>query len=157
MSSNLVGTFAGAGLALLSSWGLTRASTRRTEHRLVQSVIDRLARSRALTHQPVDQRGPLNTAQQEDLRRSTESILATRQYIERVLADLAVGSHATPFLEDVYGACAIYLRRVETEPETYATALADLAARLAGSVRDLCRTDRRLVDRRPGETAFLTR
>ena len=153
--ANLIGTFAGAGLALLSSWGLSRGARRRTEQRLVQSVVDRLARSRALTHQATDRTGELSPAERDDLRRSTDSILATREYVARVLADLGPRSRAAPLLEEVHGACAGYLRSVETVPEGYATALADLAGHLARTVGELSRADPRLTARRPGETAFL--
>lgn len=154
LSANLIGTFTGAGLALLSSWWLGRRATRRREVRSVQGAIDRLARSRAFTHSLIEQKKRLSPDELEDMKRSTASVLATRERLTRVIENLLIDNEAIPFLEEMHGACAVYLRTVETEPSDYVRALVDLRSILTLLVQRLCQVDRRLRFAGPGELAF---
>jgi hypothetical protein len=154
-AANLVGTFAGAGLALMSSWLFARNAGRKNEVRLLQSIIDRLSRSRVFTHESNTISGSLSPDHWDDLRRSTASILASRDYIGYVMSNLEPTSQAASLLEDMLGACALYLRSVESDPTTYARASVDLREYLHRAVQGLCAQNSGLRSREPGETAFL--
>jgi hypothetical protein len=153
--ANLIGTFAGAGLALLSSWVLSMRVARRRETRLLQSIIDRLARSRVFTHTDVgDHVGALSAGQVEDSRRSTESILASREHIGLAMSEFGADSDVRQALEDMYGACALYLHSVENDPNGYVRAICDLREVLGGMERELHQLRPRLRLKMPGESAF---
>jgi hypothetical protein len=152
--ANLIGTFAGAGLALLSSWAITRRVARSNEAKLLQGTIDRLGRSRVFTHMDIEHSGAISPEEEEDLRRSTESVLASRDYISRVITDLGIANPAVPILEEMHVACALYVRSIEEYPTEYVRALVDLRGVLLELERDLCRINTHLRLREPGEIAF---
>ncbi len=132
-------------------------AARRRETRLLQSVIDRLARSRVFTHTDAgDHVGALSTGQVEDSRRSTESILASREHIALAMSELGADSGVRQILEDMYGACALFLRSVEDHPNGYVRAICDLREVLWGMERELHQLRPRLRLRMPGESAFPT-
>jgi hypothetical protein len=154
VAANLIGTFVGAGLALLSSWEVNRRAVRRKSSRSLQSVIDRLSRSRAFTHLPIETNN-LTADVREDRERCTVSILNTREHIARVTSELSDWEPAEAVLEDMHGACALYLRSVENYPQGYVAALVDLREVLWALERKLGAIDPRLKLKRPGENAFL--
>jgi hypothetical protein len=154
VAANLIGTFAGAVLALLSAWGLSRSAARRNEARLVQSAIDRLSRSRVFTHTGQDRGPELSAAERDDLRRSTESVLASREYIARVIADLGLASRSVATLEEMHAACSRCLRAIEDNPAAYDREMVQLRDDLGGHAERMCRDNPRLTLRLPGETAF---
>ena len=77
VASNIIGTFVGAGLALLTSFFIVRHGETRNDLRLLQGLIDRLYRSRALRPNQVTL--PFDSPEvRENERRCAKSVLATR-------------------------------------------------------------------------------
>ena len=155
--ANLIGTFAGAGLALLSSWLLQRSAERRGQRKLVQAVVDRIGRSRVFARNEREHAGPLSQDERSDLSRSIASILTTRELMSRVLAELGASHRLAPVLEQMTAACALYLRSTEEDADAYIEATLQLREVLTSLVYELVELDSKLTRRGPGEMAFTGR
>ncbi len=136
VASNVIGTFIGAGLALFTSFLVIRHSEVQNDLRLLQALIDRLYRSRALRAGQVQ--GVFDEAAQENERRSTKSILATRNRIALTSDELSSHSDAFDELDRMHVACLRYLNQTEDDPSGYITSLMTLRAELAPEVERLC-------------------
>ncbi|HOC13986.1 MAG TPA: hypothetical protein PLL50_10430 [Propionicimonas sp.] len=149
VASNVVGTFVGAGLALLTSFFVIRHSETRNDLRLLQALIDRLYRSRAL------RAGQLATAfdtpdARENERRSTKSVLATRDRIAFTSDSLSGHSDAFDELDRMHVACLRYLNDVQDDPSGYIAGLMMLRSQLEPEVTALCERYRTLHPREIG-------
>lgn len=143
--ANLIGTFVGAGLALLTAFYSSLRDKKERDRRLIQSVIDRLYRSRALRP---DQAG--DDGDSEDRKFCTDSILATRDRIATVSDDLSVRAMGFRALEAMYVACLRYLSRVRRNPNNYVDELMSLREALVVQIEALCASDKEMHRRLPG-------
>lgn len=135
--ANVIGTFVGAGLALLTSYLVVRHEETRNDLRLLQALIDRLYRSRALRAGQVSV--PFDSPDaQENERRSTKSVLMTRDRIAVTSDDLSRHSDAFDELDRMHLACLRYLNDVQDDRSTYIDALMRLRAELEPEVTALC-------------------
>ena len=137
VAANVLGTFVGAGLALLTSYLVLRHNETRNDLRLLQALIDRLYRSRALrAGQVAVLQG---TASDEDNeRRSTKSVLATRDRIAVTSDELSSHSDAFDELDRMHLACLRYLNTVQEDRVGYVGALLRLRSELEPEVLALC-------------------
>jgi hypothetical protein len=142
VASNVIGTFVGAGLALLTSFFVVRYGETRDDLRLLQGLIDRLYRSRALRANQVEV--PFDSPEfnspwaRENERRSTKSVLATRDRIAFTSDELSGHSDAFDELDRMHLACLRYLNDVQDDPSRYITGLMTLRAELEPEVQRLC-------------------
>lgn len=141
VASNVIGTFVGAGLALLTSYLVVRHGEAKNDTRLIQGLVDRLYRSRALrpNRPPVDYELP---EIREDQRRCTKSVLTTRNRIAFVSDELSTHSQAFDELDRMHVACLRYLNAVDDEPSRYVDALMELRAELQPQLEQLCAATR---------------
>ncbi len=137
VGSNIIGTFVGAGLALLTSFLVVRRGERKNDVRLIQAVVDRLYRSRALRPGRVPGDYSL-AAVQEDQKRGTKSVLATRNRIALTSDELSTHSHAFDELDAMHLACLRYLNAIEEDPSHYVESLMELRSELEPWLRRLC-------------------
>jgi hypothetical protein len=143
VAANIVGTFVGAGLALLTSYLVVRHGETRNDLRLLQALIDRLYRSRALRSGQVTV--PFDTPEaRENERRSTKSVLATRDRIALTSDSLSRHSDAFDELDRMHLACLRYLNDVQDDRSRYIEDLATLRAGLEPEVAALCERYRAL-------------
>ena len=137
VASNVIGTFVGAGLALLTSFFVVRHGETQNDLRLLQALIDRLYRSRALRPNQVP--GRFDTAEaRENERRSTKSVLATRDRIAVTSDGLSGHSDAFDELDRMHVACLRYLNEVQDDPSQYIQNLMTLRNELEPEVERLC-------------------
>lgn len=137
VASNVIGTFVGAGLALLTTFFVVRHGETKNDLRLLQALIDRLYRSRALRANQVP--GPFDTPEaRENERRSTKSVLATRDRIALTSDELSGHSDAFDELDRMHVACLRYLNDVQDDPSRYIQCLMTLRSELAPEVERLC-------------------
>jgi hypothetical protein len=150
--SNLVGTFVGAGLALLSAWGVARRERARSEIRRLQRLIDRVYRSRALVLVPdcPVQTSPLDDLQQRDFQRVTASVLTTRDLIGGITDSLDAGRPVVAVLDDMYAATLKYLNTTEVDSRDYVNELMRLRNELFAGEQRLQQLHPKLVLREPG-------
>lgn len=156
--ANLIGTFVGAGLALLTNRMVMRNAARERELRLLQSIVDRLSRSRALTR-PCDfprRTSSLTDFEVVDRDRCTLSVLGSRDRVARVIDELSSDSQALGPLNEMHAAFLDYLNHVEQHPEDYERALGLLGQRLSQEEQALARVYPDLALRAPGELAART-
>lgn len=146
VASNVIGTFVGAGLALLTSFFVVRYGETRNDLRLLQALIDRLYRSRALRAGQVAT--PFGSPEsRENERRSTKSVLATRDRIAFTSDELSGHSDAFDELDRMLVACLRYLNDVQDDPSRYIACLMTLRAELEPEVQRLCDRYRALQPR----------
>jgi hypothetical protein len=147
--ANLIGTFVGAVLALAIALYLSSRDKKIRDRRLIQSVIDRLHRSRALRPNQTggDGDSPAVTADREYC---TKSILTTRERIAAVSDELSVRAKGFGGLEAMYLACLRYLSRGKRNPHNYVGELMRLREALVVQVDALCASDKELHRRLPG-------
>jgi hypothetical protein len=137
LTSNVIGTFVGAGLALMTSFLVVRHGEKKNDVRLVQALVDRLYRSRAL--RPGRLPGDYSLeAVREDQKRGTKSVLATRDRIALTSDELSSHSQAFDELDAMHVACLRYLNAIEEDPSRYVQALMELRAELEPVLRHLC-------------------
>jgi hypothetical protein len=149
VASNMIGTFVGAGLALVTSYLVVRHNETKSDLRLLQALIDRLYRSRALRAGQVAV--PFDTAREEENeRRSTKSVLATRDRIAVTSDDLSGHSDAFDELDRMHLACLRYLNTVQENRTGYVDALLRLRSELEPEVLALCQRYPRLQYREVG-------
>lgn len=148
VASNVIGTFVGAGLALLTTFFVVRHGETKNDLRLLQALIDRLYRSRALRPNQVP--GPFDAEARENERRSTKSVLATRDRIAVTSDDLSGHSDAFDELDRMHVACLRYLNEVQDDPSRYIQSLMTLRSELAPEVEQLCARYRTLQWREIG-------
>jgi hypothetical protein len=137
VASSLIGTFIGAGLALLTSFLVVRHGENRNDARLIQSLVDRLYRTRALRpdRPPADYNLP---EIQEDQKRCTKSVLTTRNRIAFVSDELSTHSQAFDDLDAMHLACLRYLNSIDEDPSRYVQLLLELRAELEPPLKQLC-------------------
>lgn len=145
VASNVIGTFVGAGLALLTSFFVVRYGETRNDLRLLQALIDRLYRSRAL--RPNQVATAFDTDARENERRSTKSVLATRDRIAFTSDELSGHSDAFDELDRMLVACLRYLNDVQDDPSRYISSLMTLRGELEPEVERLCDRYRALQPR----------
>lgn len=148
--ANLVGTFVGAGLAILSAWWLERRRTASRERRKLQALIDHLYGIRAIAPNRSRADGPLRDAEREDKERCARSILATRDRIAAVRDDITVHTKAIPILDTMFSRCLTYLNAADDPPEGYVEELMGLRASLVGDLGQLTGVLPALTGREPG-------
>ena len=137
VASNVIGTFVGAGLALLTSFFVIRHSETRNDLRLLQALIDRLYRSRALRSGQLAT--PFDTPEtRENERRSTKSVLATRDRIAFTSDGPSGHSDAFDELDRMHLACLRYLNDVQDDPSRYIAGLMTLRSELEPEIAALC-------------------
>lgn len=134
--ANLVGTFVGAALALLSAWWVRQRDRRASDRRELQSLITRLHRMRALV--PVEDTRPRDTTGEfrEDFARCNSSVLAARDRAAAVCDGLA-SSRGYAIADRFVGHCLDYLDGVDLDPDNYVALLMVLRARAFDVVREL--------------------
>ena len=148
--ANLVGTFVGAGLALWSAWWLEQRRIASRELRLLQGLIERLHRSRAIAPGRTRASGPLTVKEQRDIDRCAQSVIATRDRIAAVRDELSVHQHAAEILERMFVYCLTYLDISDEVPESYVEALMALRRELASQLNELQQSVPSLVPKEPG-------
>jgi hypothetical protein len=137
VAANIIGTFVGAGLALLTSFFVVRYGETKNDLRLLQALIDRLYRSRAL--RPGQVPVPFDSPEvRENERRCTKSVLATRGRIAITSDGLSSHSDAFDELDAMHVACLRYLNDVEDDRSRYIAGLMALRSELAPQVAALC-------------------
>jgi hypothetical protein len=154
-SANLLGTFVGAGLALLTAALVKRAEQRRSEMSRLQRLIDRIYRSRALTSKPMTAQRvtPLDAEARGHFQRVTSSIFTIRNLIEEAAGTFHPKAAAVPVLDDMYAATLDYLNAIEVDDRDYVNESMRLReALIAGGAR-LKRLHGSLVVRDPGGIA----
>lgn len=154
LAANLVGTFVGAGLALISSHIATRNAARRAEAKRAQGIVDHISRARTFARTDYERSGPLSQAELDDLNRSTASILTIREHISRTLVEMRPVNPMIPILEDMFGACSLYLRSIEDDPSCYVRAIIDLRDALWQLETQIPQVNKSIVLWRPGQRAF---
>jgi hypothetical protein len=151
-AANLVGTFVGAGLALLTAWAVARRQQVASEISKLQRLIDRIYRSRALTKVPYAARRSANLDEYEiaDLRRITGAIFTIRSLIEEAVNTFDSRAAAAPVLDDMYGATLDYLNAVEIDDRDYVNEVMRLREALLEGEMRLKQICPQLVLREPG-------
>jgi hypothetical protein len=137
--ANVIGTFVGAALALLSTWWLRRRATKARERRILQGVLDRLYRSRAIRPGRCRPEGALTPTERVDFERCARSIVDTRDRIAAVGDEIEMYAGVTPVLDAMYAHCLDYLDASETDHTRYVTELMELRSALEIDARDLAR------------------
>lgn len=135
--ANLLGTFVGAGLALLSAWWLARRTTRAREHQRLQGLLNHLSRMRALAPSHRRRGEPLSPGWERDKERCGQSVLAARDRVGRVRDDLSIYRKVFPVLDDMYEHCLQYLSAEVHQPEEYQSALMNLRQKIVEDLRRL--------------------
>jgi hypothetical protein len=154
-SANLLGTFVGAGLALLTAALVKRAEQRRSELTRLQRLIDRIYRSRALTQKPMTTQrvAQLSTEERGHFQRVTSSIFTIRNLIEEAAGTFHPKATAVPVLDDMYAATLEYLNAIEVDDRDYLNESMRLREALIAGEARLKRLHGSLVLRDPGGIA----
>lgn len=150
--SNLIGTFVGAGLALLTAWIIAKRNRARSEAQSLQRLVDRIYRSRAYWPRPVGpvRTNPLNAAEQADFERVTASILTTRELVERAANSLDPKRKSVAILDNMYVAVLKYLNATEVNACDYVNESMRLRKELMSSEQQLQKLHPKLIVREPG-------
>jgi hypothetical protein len=150
--ANLVGTFVGAVLAILTAWAAARRQQRMSEIGRLQRLIDRIYRSRALTKVPqaVRRSTVLGEYERADLERVTGAVFIIRGLIEEAANTFDSRASAASVLDDMYVATLDYLNAIEVDDRDYVNELMRLREALLGGERRLKRLHPQLVLREPG-------
>lgn len=149
LSGNLVGTFVGALLALLSAWWLRLRQQRRDDRRLLQNLIDGLHRKRAF--RPVDvSGGELLDWDDEDVQGCIDSVLDARRRIEEAADRLSTSTDVGNALDDMHRECSSWLSRTRRRPGCYVVGLMELRARLLALEGNIVEAVPGLMLREPG-------
>lgn len=154
-SANLLGTFVGAGLALLTAALVKRAEQRRAEMSRLQRLIDRIYRSRALTLKPTTSPrvAELSAEERGHFQRVTSSIFTIRNLVEEAAGTFHPKAPAVPVLDDMYAATLDYLNAIEFDNRDYLNESMRLREALIAGEARLKRLHRSLVVRDPGGIA----
>lgn len=148
--ANLVGTFAGAALAIMTTWGLERRNARRNRVKYLQALVDRVYRSRALAPGRARPSGALTAVEDVDFGRCAESVLITRERIRSASDELHQQPEVTRVLDDMYADCLAYLESSELDHAAYLEGLMFLRAELDDALGKLCSLVPSLIYRAPG-------
>jgi hypothetical protein len=150
--SNLVGTFVGAGLALLSAWYVATRDRARSEAQSLQRLVDRIYRSRAYWPVPIGpvRTHPLAADEQADFERVTASILITRALIEKAADSLDPKRKSVAILDDIYVAILKYLNATEVNAHDYVNESMRLREELVLGEQRLKQLHPKLILRLPG-------
>jgi hypothetical protein len=154
-AANLVGTFVGVGLGLLTARTVTRRERARAETARLQRLIDRMYRSRALALKPTTppRTTELDPNELVHYDRVTRAIFGIRDLIEAAANTFDPRAKAVPILDEMYAAVLVYLNAVEVNQRDYLNESMRLReALLAASVK-LTKLHRSLVLREPGGIA----
>jgi len=151
--SNLIGTFVGAGLALLSAWGVAKRGRTHSEIAGLQQIIDRLGRSRAFVP---DQGGVVRTAalnadEQAEFRRVMISVFILRDLIERVVNSLDPKRNSVKILNEMYIDILNYLNATEIDSCDYRNKLMQLRGELVDCENRLKNLHSKLTLHEPGK------
>lgn len=154
--ANLVGTFVGAVLAIVSAWVGYRIKQSRDEVRKLQRLIDRIYRSRALRPKPVTERRytPLSAEERVHHQYVTSAIFTIRHLIEEAANTFSPKAKATAVLDDMYAAVLEYLSATEADERNYLNESMRLREALAAAEVRLKAIHRGLVLREPGGIAL---
>jgi len=156
VAASVIGTFIGAGLALLTSFLVMRRQDTRNDLRLIQSLVDRLYRMRALRpDRPAVDYGLPEV--QEDQKRCTKSVLTTRNRIAFVSDELSTHSQAFDELDAMHLACLRYLNSIDEDPSRYVQLLNELRAELRPPLERLCSETRGVILREIGTADLRSR
>ncbi|HWC36299.1 MAG TPA: hypothetical protein VG650_15945 [Mycobacteriales bacterium] len=149
----MIGTLVGFGLAL---GGDRRLAARRRGHervRSLQAVADRIFHARALRELPADPPAELRVlAKTEDADRDrvAQSVLETRDLIQKVIGQLRPTDPAQRGLIEMHAACLRYLTMEMEQPAAYIKHLRDLRRELDHGQHKLLAISPGLVIREPG-------
>jgi len=153
-SANLVGTFAGAVLAIATTWWFEKRGQRQSQVAHLQRVVDRLHRSRALAPDRSRVEGPLSELEAKDVDRCNLSVLEARARIATASEVLRSNSVVASELDGMYVDCLRYLETVEGDREQYLSHLRMLREGLDRRVAKISRVLPAVDYREPG-TAHL--
>lgn len=121
--------------------------------RSLQAVADRIFHARALRELP-DNPPPdlrvLGQSEDADRDRIAQSVLETRDLIQKVIGQLSPTDPAQRGLIEMHAACLRYLAMEMEQPEAYIKHLQDLRRELDHGQRKLKMIDPDLVIREPG-------
>lgn len=154
--ANLVGTFAGAVLAIVTTWWFDKRRRRESQVAHLQRVVDRLHRSRALAPGRGRAPGPLTDVESRDVDRCNLSVLEARERISAASEAWRGNVNVSDELDAMYVDCLHYLETVETDREGYVTHLRTLREALDSRVTNLAGVLAGIRYREPG-TAQLER
>jgi len=154
-AANLVGTFVGVGLGLLTARAVQRRAQTRAEVARLQRLIDRMYRSRALALKPA---GPPRTTDLDPTERIhhdrvTSAIFGIRDLIETAAGTFDPRAKAVPVLDEMYGAVLTYLNAVEVDRRDYVNESMRLREALRQAAAKLKHLHSSLVLREPGGIA----
>jgi hypothetical protein len=154
-AANLVGTFVGVGLGLLTARVVTRREKARTETARLQRLIDRMYRSRALAIKPITPPRTADLDQGERLHydRVTRAIFGIRDLIEAAANTFDPRAKAVPVLDEMYGAVLVYLNAIEVDHRDYVNESMRLREALSMAAAKLKKLHASLVLREPGGIA----
>jgi hypothetical protein len=149
----VIGTLVGFGLALGGDRLL--ASRRRDHERLssLQGVADRIFHARALRELPKETRGAIRVLAQDedsDRDRCAQSVLETRDLIQKVIGQLRSTDPAQRGLIEMNAACLQYLTNETEQPASYLKHLQELRRNLDHGQQKLHTVMPQLVIREPG-------
>jgi hypothetical protein len=154
-AANLIGTFVGVGLGLLTARAVTRREQGRAEVARLQRLIDRMYRSRALAPKPftAPRTTDLDPAEQLHYDRVTRAIFGIRDLIEAAANTFDPRAKAAPVLDEMYGAVLVYLNAIEVDHRDYVNESMRLREALAQAAARLKKLHSSLVLREPGGIA----
>jgi hypothetical protein len=148
-AANLVGTFVGAGLALLTALVVSRRERKLSEIQRLRRLIDRIYYSRAFRPlmDPPEKVDPLDEV---DFKRTTDSVLITRRLIEDAANSVNPKRKSVEFLNSMYVAILYYLNETEEDPSSYQRELMRLRAELKEREQQLTQLYPQLTFKEPG-------
>lgn len=154
-AANLVGTFVGVGLGLLTARAVNRRTQSRAEVARLQRLIDRMYRSRALAVKPFTppRIAELDANERLHYDRVTRAIFGIRDLIETAAGTFDPRAKAVPVLDDMYGAVLVYLNAIEVDHRDYVNESMRLRDALVQAATRLKKLHPSLVVREPGGIA----
>jgi hypothetical protein len=152
-ASTVIGTVVGFGLALGGNRYLDVRHRSNERIRSLQAVADRIFHARALRELPQHPRGPIRVLAQneeDDRARCAQSVLETRDLIQKVIGQLTPTDPAQRGLIEMNAACLQYLSSETEQPASYLKHLQELRRNLDHGQQKLHAVMPQLVIREPG-------
>lgn len=155
----MVGTLVGFGLALGGDRYLAARRRRHERVRSLQAVADRIFHARALRELPADPPAELRVlakTEDADRDRCAQSVLETRDLIQKVIGQLLPTDPAQRGLMEMHAACLQYLTLETEQPAAYVKHLQELRRELDHGQQKLQAVNPDLVIREPGSAERIT-
>jgi hypothetical protein len=151
-ASTVVGTVVGFGLALGGDRQLALRRRRHERTQSMQAVADRVFHARALRELDSDGSEVRVMAQTEesDRDRCAQSVLETRDLIQKVIGQLKPTDPAQRGLMEMHAACLQYLTSETEQPASYIRHLQELRRQLDRGQQKLKEVEPQLLIRPPG-------